>query len=123
MLPKHHIIIADDDDAVRSILTRIVARTYPSARISAFADGKEALDIFDAEGADLVITNYQMGQMDGLTLIRLLRQRDATVPIVMVSGHPSTEPQALALGVSAFVTKPIELATFVPVLTSLLPPA
>jgi CheY-like chemotaxis protein len=122
MSPSYHFIIAEDDDAMRAVIARIVVQTYPSVSISAVKDGSEALIIFGQRGADFVITNYDMPIMNGLDLIRALRARSVTIPIMMVSGDAVVEQQALAAGVSSFVTKPFRVAQLTQVLTSFLTP-
>jgi DNA-binding NtrC family response regulator len=118
----YHVIIADDDDGIRMVLTHLVRRTYPAVAISAVADGATALQIFDRQGADLVITNQTMPHMSGLDLIVALRARHATVPIVMVSGEPAHASAALRAGATRFVAKPFTPAQIVQALTSVLAP-
>jgi two-component system, response regulator YesN len=122
MSAPYHVIIADDDAAVRSLLTRIVARVYDRVMISAVPDGLDALLIYQQRGADLVITNQEMPSLSGLILIQRLRLLSATLPIIMVSAHPSVEPQARAVGVTHFLLKPFLMTQLVQILISILPP-
>ena len=123
MLSTFHVIIADDDDAVRGLIARVVARTYAAVTISAVTNGLDALRIYDQSSADLLITNQDMPGISGLGLVEALRVgRLATLPIVMVSADLKIEPRALALGVTRFVAKPFTLTRLAQVLTSLLPP-
>lgn len=121
MVTTYHIIVTDDTDSVRGIITRIIARTYPSVRISAVADGADALAVFDHEGADLIITNNEMRRMGGIELIRAVRLRNDRIPIVMVSGNHSVQDDAFAAGVTLFVEKPFSTAELIRILQSLLP--
>lgn len=116
-----HIIIADDDEQLRNVLVRIISAAYPTARISAVNDGRAALALFDREGADLLVTNNQMPYIAGLQLISELRQRGATIPIIMTSGDIRIEPQAQAAGASAFLPKPFSATDMNQVLQLLLP--
>jgi DNA-binding NtrC family response regulator len=117
-----HVIIADDDAAIRSLVARIVARTYALVTISVVPDGLDALLAYQQRGADLVITNYDMPVLSGLSLIEHLRAISATLPIIMISAHPTIEPQARALGVTHFLTKPFTITQLVYLLTSVLAP-
>ena len=117
-----HVIIADDEPAVRGLLARVVARTFPAVTISAVADGQAALDVFRRHGADLILTNQAMPYVDGLALIRVVRAHNPAVPIVMVSATAATEPAARAVGASAFVLKPFTVAELAQVLRALLTP-
>ncbi len=116
-----HIIIADDTDSVRGLLARVVARMYPAVRISAVTDGQDALDIFQSEGADLLITNNDMPRLNGIALVRHVRALNATLPIVMVSGDTRLAPTAMAAGVTSFVSKPFTIGQLTQVLAQLLP--
>lgn len=118
----YHIIIADDTNSVRGLIARVVARTYAAVQIAAVADGRDALTLFEREGADLIITNNEMVSMSGLQLITELRSRQATLPIIMISGNTRIEQQARLAGASAFIPKPFSMVTLMQVLKLLLPP-
>jgi CheY-like chemotaxis protein len=122
-MPAYHVLVADDDDAIRSLLARILVHTYSSVTVWAVKDGREALDIYDQHPLDLLITNYDMPRLDGLALLATLRQsRQATLPILMVSAHMTIEPQARALGITDFLIKPFSIAHLTAILKVLLPP-
>ncbi|HJZ46161.1 MAG TPA: response regulator [Roseiflexaceae bacterium] len=121
MPPPYHIIVADDDAGIRALIARVVAGTYPGVVISEAVDGDEALRIYSQYGADLLITNNAMPHLSGEDLVKTLRARHVTIPIVMVSALPSQAADALAAGVTRFLHKPFMLTELVQVLTSLLP--
>src|SRR6476660_1031920 len=118
MSQSYHVIVADDDPGVRAIIAQIIRQLYPAARLSVVRDGMEALQVFDQQGADLVVTNQTMPRMRGLDLIAALRARQATVPIIMVSGAPAHAPVALAAGATRFVAKPFTYLQLVQALRS-----
>jgi len=118
----YHVIIADDDAGIRSLISRIVVRTYALVTVSAVSDVLDALGIYQQRGADLVITNQEMPCVSGLSLIRRLRLLSMTLPIIMISAHQSVEPQARAVGVTHFLLKPFHIVDLVARLTSVLPP-
>jgi CheY-like chemotaxis protein len=122
MPAAYHVIIADDDAAIRALIARVVARTYTRVTISAVPDGLDALLIYQQRGADLVITNHEMPILSGLSLIERLRVLSVTLPIIMVSAHPSAESQAHTVGVTHFLLKPFLIAQLVQLLTRILPP-
>lgn len=55
--------------------------------ITTAAEGREALERFAHEQFDLVITDYRMPRMDGLELIRKIRELDSAAPIILISGY------------------------------------
>ncbi|MFP4436961.1 MAG: response regulator transcription factor [Chloroflexaceae bacterium] len=121
MRSSRHVLIADDDDGVRALLARIVVRIYPAISVSAVNDGTEALLLYGQHGADLLLTNFNMPIMDGLDLVRALRTRGETLPIIMISAEPGIEQQALSIGVTRFLLKPFGVSRITRTITDLLP--
>ena len=117
-----HILIVEDHAAVRELLITIVARTYPTGTITAVANGAEALVVYDARGADLLITDYAMPIMTGLTLIQTLRAQQATLPILVVSMNTAIAEALMEAGANRFLPKPFSLPELQQVLMELLPP-
>jgi CheY-like chemotaxis protein len=101
----YHIIVADDDNNVRSVLARIIQHIYADATVSAVADGGAAIAVYNQCGADLVVTNHVMSPMDGVTLIRMVRAQNTMVPIIATSSTPSARPEMLTAGATVFLTK------------------
>jgi two-component system, chemotaxis family, chemotaxis protein CheY len=117
---SYHIIVADDEPALRGLIARVVARTLPTVTISSVGSGTEALHVFLQHGADLLITDNDMPGLSGISLTRAVRAQHATVPIVMVSAERQVAAVALAAGVTAFVEKPFTVAELAAVLRTLL---
>jgi len=122
MPAAYHVIIADDDPAIRALISRVVVRTYPLANVSAVSDGLDALLLYQQNGADVVITNQEMPTLSGLSLIERLRILSPTLPIIMVSAHQHIESRARAVGVTHFLLKPFLLTQLVQLLVDVLPP-
>jgi len=117
-----HILIAEDHAAVRNLLTTIVARIYPTCTITAVANGAEALAVFQARGADVLITDYAMPIMTGLALIQTLRAQQSTVPILVISMNLAIEQAVLQAGANRFLPKPFAIQGLQQALIDLLPP-
>ncbi len=115
------IIIADADADLRAVFRRITQRIYPTATISAVADGDAALDLYAQHGADLLLADQVMTPMDGPTLIRALRARGATLPIIATASTPSAQPDMLAAGATVFLIKLDAVAQLEALLPTLLP--
>ena len=94
MADRPKILIVEDDAAVRRLVTHVTKRTIPAAIIATASDGREALDIIRASGADLVITDSQMPRMNGDELVRTMRAQQLNTPVIMVSGSPDAQPLA-----------------------------
>jgi CheY-like chemotaxis protein len=80
-----HILLVDDNRlglvARRSVLEEL------GYRITTALEGVSALELYATTKFDLVITDYKMPKMDGLELIRQIRERDAKAPIILISGY------------------------------------
>ena len=107
------VLIADDDAGVRKILVSIVQNTLPSAKVTAVENGKQGLESFRRHGADLVISNFIMPEMDGPSFVETLRKDGEEVPIIMVSGSSEAEALGKLAGIDSFVKK-LEIMTELP---------
>ena len=102
------IALVDDDTQARSMLARAVRNAGYQISLEA-GDGHEALNSLPRCDADLIITDCQMPRMDGISLVRNLRQRGDQRPILMLSGQsdPLVVKLALSAGVTRYLTKPL----------------
>jgi CheY-like chemotaxis protein len=103
--PKRHFIIVDDDKDVRYFIRRVIQRRFVDVEIREAADGVEALRVFEHGGADLMVIDHNLPSMSGADLVRELRARKATLPIVMVSSFSAARDEAMAAGATSFVCK------------------
>jgi two-component system KDP operon response regulator KdpE len=99
------VLVVDDEPPIRKLL-RMGLGTQGYQILDA-PNGKTALELM-AEGPDLVILDLGLPDMQGLELLRLIRERNAEVPIVVLSsrGDETAKVQALDLGADDYVTKP-----------------
>jgi two-component system, chemotaxis family, chemotaxis protein CheY len=122
MTSSYRIIIAHDAPLVQSFLTRLIQLCYPSARIAVCEHGVAALQMYEEHGGDLLLTDYHMPRMDGPTLIRTLRDRQVSLPIIGLSGEPINEHELRQAGADAFLCAPFSVSVFEHVIHALLPP-
>jgi CheY-like chemotaxis protein len=84
MRPKKVILCIDDSEQSLSIRKFMLeTRGY---RVLAAGSGREALDLFQQGGIDLVLTDLVMPEMDGAELIRVLKQLSPETPMILISG-------------------------------------
>lgn len=76
-----HILVVDDDQAVRDSLAR--SMQYSGYEVSTAADGLEALAKLSAIHADAVVMDVMMPRLDGLETTRMLRSTGNDVPILI----------------------------------------
>lgn len=104
-VPSPHIVIVDDDDAVRSVVVAVTREAIPSAEITDHTSALHALQAIHSSGVDLLITNCHMPDMDGPTLVKTLREEKHAIPVIMVSGSDEARALAEEVGVDYFVPK------------------
>jgi two-component system sensor histidine kinase RpfC len=118
------ILIADDQHANRTVVTRILERA--GHRVQAANDGEQALDMIEVGNVDLAVIDMHMPQISGLDVIRQLRFMQAggkRTPIIVLSADatPQAARDAEEAGAQAFLTKPVVvgrlLETIVDVMT------
>lgn len=104
------ILIVDDDlDVLAALSSVISARGYV---VITTPDGREALRIHQNTPADIIITDILMPQIDGIELIRALRERDPNIKLIAISGGGWAEPSqfltmAARFGATATFSKPL----------------
>lgn len=81
------ILLVDDDDALRTLLRRVLVRD--GHVIVEAANGKEALERVREQTFDLMVTDLFMPQQDGLETILALRRMNAHLPVIAMSGGGS----------------------------------
>lgn len=100
------ILYVEDNDLVRDITQEILSQ--PSRTVVAVGSAEEALELFEPDAFDVVVTDVSLPAMSGLDLARQLLQRAPTVPIIIATGY-TLHSENIALGERArVITKPIE---------------
>ena len=103
-------LVVDDSRAVRTLLARILKEL--GFEVCEAGNGKEALDVMEAESnrVSLVLADWNMPEMNGLDLLKRLRQNPqlSSLVIVMVTTETDLEQMATALeaGANEYVMKP-----------------
>jgi two-component system KDP operon response regulator KdpE len=99
------ILVIDDEPPIRKLLR--MGLTTQGYEISEAPNGKISLELL-AQKPDLIVLDLGLPDMDGLELLRMIRARNGSVPIVVLSsrGDEAGKVQALDLGADDYVTKP-----------------
>jgi two-component system OmpR family response regulator len=105
-------LVVDDEPSIRQLVSTVL-RHHGWSVIEA-ADGSTALTIAP-EALDLLVTDYEMPSLSGLTLAEELREQDQDLPVLMVSGDPDAAHQVRSLAGrrTALVPKPFPLEDLV----------
>ena len=108
--PAPRVLVVDDDPAMGETLTLYLTRHGFAAmsRLSAHA----ALELIAARDFDVVVTDVNMDEMNGLALCAQLRVLRPGLPVIVTTGFGAAEARvaALAVGAYEFLSKPIDLA-------------
>lgn len=99
--PPHFLIVDDNADS-RFLLVKTLLRKFPQAVLRETQDGDSAVALVEGGNLDAVVV-HRAADVDGLTLIRTLREKNATLPVVMVSGLDRTQA-ALDAGANTFLS-------------------
>ena len=117
------VLVVDDDRAVLSTYCRMLRRA--GFEPVAASDPLEVLANGDADGVHLLLLDYRMPGLDGLSLLAELRRRECTVPAILVSAYLNEDvaSQARMLGVAHVLEKPVDVPALRGHLFELLPAA
>jgi two-component system OmpR family response regulator len=102
-----HVLVVDDDPAMRDVIGSYLENE--NFRVSIASDGKAMTQILGAGSVDLIVLDLKLAGEDGL---ELMRDRDADVPVIMITGHRRDEADrvvGLELGADDYMLKPFSL--------------
>ncbi|MEF2243806.1 MULTISPECIES: response regulator transcription factor [unclassified Paenibacillus] len=111
----YKVLIVDDEKWIRKgIVHKLQQINVPYEWVKEAADGSMAMDIIQEECPDIIITDVKMDDVDGISLIRLVREAGLDVRFMIISGHAEFEyaEQALNMGVMGYLLKPIKEEQF-----------
>jgi two-component system, chemotaxis family, chemotaxis protein CheY len=108
------IIIVEDFNTSRQIIKRTLEKL--GYLVEEASDGREALKFFDGSPIDLVISDYNMPNMDGGALVEYIRNKEEYkyIPILMLSTETNTAKQnrAKEAKITAWIRKPFQIDEF-----------
>jgi two-component system response regulator MprA len=115
-----HLVIAEDDRAVRESVTR--ALELEGYSVTAVTDGVAALEVASGSDIDLLILDLGMPNMDGLTVCRRLRSAGSRLPILVLTARTEVSDRVSGLdaGADDYLPKPFSLDELLARLRSLL---
>jgi signal transduction histidine kinase len=101
------ILIVDDEAVIRDLCMRALHDYH----ILEAANGEEALKIFERGGVDAILTDVMMPKIDGLELLKRIKEQEPTLVVIIMTGYADKELILKALKADAddFITKPLNL--------------
>ncbi|MCC4117224.1 sigma-54 dependent transcriptional regulator [Aromatoleum toluclasticum] len=106
---KGHVLIVDDESLYRQLLTSRLGRA--GYRLSEAADGEAALECAQHGGVDLALVDIKMPGIDGIEVLKRLKQFDPQIEVVILTGHGNVDSaiSAMKLGAFDYLSKPYKL--------------
>lgn len=113
------VLLAEDDLIIRNLISLILSKQGYGLLVA--VNGQEASELLARSGAPvhLLLTNVRMPIMDGITLAKLVRERDPEIRIIMMSAHMDQEIREGNM-LDAFLRKPFVPATLLKSITTVL---
>ena len=116
------IVVAEDFNVSRKIIVSVL--TKAGHTVMEAADGREAMELFDGRDVDLLITDYNMPNVNGAELIKEVRGKDAYsfMPILLLTTEVNEQKIGLALNenITAWIKKPFQTDDFLKIVTKAL---
>ena len=104
---KTKILVVDDEEVVR--LSHIRALASAHCKVEVVRDGNEALQVMERRPADVVLLDLRMPGMDGMAVLKTIKERWPETEVVIITGYPTIETakEAVRLGAYDYLAKPI----------------
>jgi|ERR1035437_246400 signal transduction histidine kinase len=108
-IAQRKILIVDDEYSIREALLMLFSSKGYSVQKA--EDGVEALKLLDREDFDLIISDIRMKNMDGVALVRELKNKNKKIPVIFITAYPEVDNviEALRCGVVEYIKKPFDM--------------
>ncbi len=108
------ILIVDDEESILTVLKGSLKKLGSDYQVVTVTDGFSALDEILEQPFDLVVTDYNMAQMDGLELLEAVQYAQPEARIIMITayGSDALEQEVLKLQAYRYLTKPLDINAF-----------
>jgi len=120
-VPPKRILVVDDEPQVADTIRMVLALSGHIIEIA--ESGSRALEMYEPGKFDLVISDYSLGQMNGLNLARKIRERSATQPFILVTAYAETMAlkKELLTDIDFILGKPFALTQLQEAMNSVFP--
>ncbi len=107
MCAKSNVLVVDDDEVVR--LSHLRSLKTVSCDVEAVEDGELALRLMERHPFDVVLLDLRMPGLDGMSVLRTIKQKWPESEVVVITGYPTIETakEAVRLGAYDYLAKPV----------------
>ncbi len=104
--PKFRVLVIEDNDTMREGILEVLQKAQ--YHVQAVSNGTSGMDAFKQEPFDLVITDYKMSPMDGLQVLRRVRELFPETEVILITAYGTVDVavEAMKNGAADFITKP-----------------
>ena len=105
---ERSLLLVDDEEGIRMVLG--ISLTDRGYQVHLAEDGRHALALFDAKQPEVVLTDIKMPGMDGIELLKAIKQKSPETEVIMITGHGDMDLaiQSLKHDATDYITKPID---------------
>jgi len=107
MNARAKVLVVDDEEVVRRAYVRTLSSE--SCSVEEAWNGREALLAMEKQSFDVVLLDQRMPEMDGMAVLRTIKEKWPESEVIMITGYPAIESakQAVALGAYDYLAKPV----------------
>ena len=113
------ILAVDDEQNLLELLITVLGKR--GFKVKTALNGLEALKLLDQESFQLALLDMKMGPLNGVQLLKEIKDRRPVIKVIMMTAYPTSETRMKASenGASAYLTKPVDLQKLVDTINSL----
>jgi EAL domain-containing protein (putative c-di-GMP-specific phosphodiesterase class I)/CheY-like chemotaxis protein len=102
------VLVVEDEAPLRKAYARILEAA--GCRVTQASNGHEAIEAHQTGAFDVIVSDITMPDMNGIRLLRAVRERDLDIPVLLITGNPTVETsvQAVEHGALRYLIKPVE---------------
>jgi DNA-binding NtrC family response regulator len=117
-MPVSILAVDDEQNLLELLITVLGKRGF---KVKTALNGIEALRLLDQESFQLALLDLKMGPVNGVQLLKEIKDRRPIIKVIMMTAYPTNETrsQASANGASAYLTKPVDIQKLVDTINSL----
>ena len=104
------LLYVEDDPITRNLLQNAISRKFPTMKIHSAENGKAGLELFKKTRPDIVLTDIDLPEMNGIMMASELRKLTNKTEIILISGREKEryESDIFKIGISQYLNKPIQ---------------